>query len=230
MEQLLQSGARTAVSYLLLLLLTYFIGKQINSNKNYFNFALSITIGSLVANMGFNMRISFWPMLMSFVMLSLLYFLISYVSMHSRPLRKWLSGSPTVLIEKGEILEHNMKKIHYSLDDLNQQLRESGIFDIEEVEYAMLEISGNLSIMKKDRYKSVTKSDLHLPETPNQSLPRELIMDGRIIEKNFSHTHTYGWLIHEINSRGHSLDDVFYAVVSSSGRLVIDLYNDKKRV
>ncbi|MFC7371920.1 DUF421 domain-containing protein [Fictibacillus iocasae] len=226
MEDMIHTAARTTASYLLLLILTYFIGKQINAHKNYFSFALSITIGALVANMGFNVKIPFTDVLLSFMVLSSIYFLVSYLSLHFRPLRKWLSGSPTTVIENGQILEHHMKKIHLTMDDLNQLLREASIFDIEEVDYAVLEISGNLSVLKKDLYKNVTKRDLKLPESAPKPLPLELIMDGSVLEQNLNDIHNRTWLNQQLTSRGLTLSDVFYAVVSSNGTLILDLYQD----
>src|SRR5690554_6208083 len=73
---------------------------------------------------------------------------ILHVALKSRKLRKWISGAPTVLIEAGKVLEENMKKNKYTLDSLNEMLREKDIFDIEEVDYALLESNGKLSVMK----------------------------------------------------------------------------------
>ncbi len=135
MEDIIHTIIRTAISFILLMLLTFFVGKQINSHRNYFNFALSITLGSFVANMAFDINIKFLPMLFSFFTLVVIYYLLTITSFKSRLLRKWISGEPIVMIEKGKILESNMRKIKYSLDDLNRQLRELEIFDIRRVDY-----------------------------------------------------------------------------------------------
>ena len=77
-------------------------------------------------------------------------------------MRNWISGSPTVLIEGGKILEDNMRKVRYTLDSLDQALREKGIFNIEEVDYAVLEDNGEVSVLRKDEYQYVTKKDMKL--------------------------------------------------------------------
>ncbi|MDN3015398.1 DUF421 domain-containing protein [Paenibacillus sp. BSR1-1] len=218
---------RTCISYIVLMVVSLWVGKQVNSHTNYYNFALSITIGSFIGNMGFDTNLHFVPMISSFLTLILIYFFLSFISANSRPFRRWLSGQPTVIIENGKILDANMKKIRYTLDDLNQQLREQGIFDIFEVEYALLEVSGKLSVLKKTQYQNVSMKDFN-PANLNENviLPKELIMDGKIIEKNFNQNFSKQWLEQELKSRSVQIKAVQYAVISSNGSLFIDLFDD----
>lgn len=206
-------------------MITLSIGKHINSHKNYYSFALSITIGSLVANMGFNTKLRFLDMFLSFLTLVGLFILFQVLTSKSRRLRTWLSGRPTILIEKGKLLDENMKKIRFSLDDLNQRLREQGVFDIFEIESAFLEASGELSILKKSEYHPTTKKDLHIP-SEGRYLPIELIMDGKIIKKNLTGTYNMNWIESECTKRKLKIEDVYYAVINSNGTLFIDAYHD----
>ncbi|OIK16292.1 DUF421 domain-containing protein [Bacillus sp. MUM 116] len=218
---------RTLVSYFILMVVTYWLGKQVNAHKNYYNFALSISIGSFIANMAFDIDLKFFPMLASFLTLMIIYFAMSYISANSRLFRKWFSGQPTVIIENGKLLDSNMKKVKYTLDHLNLQLREQGIFDIVEVEYALLEVSGNLSVLKKTPYQLVTKKDLNLNQ-PNQknTLPIELIMDGEVIEKNLNGPYSRQWLEQELKTRRLEIKNIHYAVIGTNGSFFIDLYQD----
>ncbi|WML52424.1 DUF421 domain-containing protein [Neobacillus sp. PS3-12] len=227
MEDIISSILRTVVSYFVLMTVMLWIGKQVNSHTNYYNFALSVTLGSFIANMGFDTNLHFTPMLASFLALILMYFFFSLISAKSRPFRRWLSGQSTVIIDKGKILEVNMKKVRFTLDDLNQLLREQGIFDIFEVEYAILEVSGNLSIMKKTQYQNISKKDFN-PNNYNQEimLPIELIMNGSLVEKNFNKNYSRQWLYQELKTRNLQIKDIQYALISSNGSLFIDLYDD----
>jgi uncharacterized membrane protein YcaP (DUF421 family) len=83
-------------------------------------------------------------------------------------------------MEEGKILDENMKKLKFTMDDLNQHLRELGVFDINEVEYALLEVSGVLSIKKKNRFLPLTKTDMNMNPSPSLSIPIELIMEGKV--------------------------------------------------
>jgi uncharacterized membrane protein YcaP (DUF421 family) len=227
LDHVLISILRTSVSFFILMFITLWMGKQLNANHNYYNFALSVTIGSFIANMGFDYKLKFIPMLAALLALIFIYFVFSLISSHSRGFRTWLSGQPTVIIENGKILDANMKKIRYTLDDLNQQLREQGIFDIFEVQYALLEVSGKLSTLKKSKYQNITKKDFS-PNNFDQevNLPIELIMDGVTVEKNFSSHYSKLWLDQELRVRNLKIKDIQYAVISSNGSLFIDLYND----
>lgn len=77
--------------------------------------------------------------------------------MRSRKIRKWFAGKPTVVIENGKILEQNLRKIQFTLDTLSQELREKDIFDIEEVQYAILELNGKLSVLKSQNIVPLSK-------------------------------------------------------------------------
>ncbi|MDQ0247780.1 uncharacterized membrane protein YcaP (DUF421 family) [Bacillus fengqiuensis] len=227
MEEVINASVRTVISFILLMLTTFLIGKQMNSHKNHFNLALSITLGSLIANMGFNVKIRFIPMLFSFLVLIMVYYLISIVSLKSRLLREWLSGRPTVVIDKGHILEANMRKLKYSLDDLNQDLRELGIFNVEEVEFALVESSGKLSVLKREQYQNVTKKDVLKTNRQPLHLPIELIMDGKLIEKNLTPDYNEEWIHQELNKRKLMMHEVFYAVINTNGQLFVDRYKDR---
>jgi len=222
------SIVRTLVSYTILMVATYWLGKYVNAHKNYYNFALSISIGSFIANMSFDVDLKFIPMLTAFLTLMVIYFIMAIVSAKSRHFRKWLSGQPIVIIENGKLLDENMKKVKYSIDYLNQQLREQGIFDIFEVEYALLEVSGNISVLRKSQYQHVNKKDLNLgnPKQKND-LPVELIMDGTIIDKNFKGYYSKQWLDQELKVRNLEIKEIQYAVIGTNGSLFIDLYKDQ---
>ncbi len=227
LEHILIPIFRTCISFFILMIVSLWIGKQVNSHNNHYNFAMAVTIGSFIANMGFDTYLKFIPMLAAFLALISMYFLSSIIATNSRRFRLWISGEPTVIIENGKILDGNMKKIRYSLDDLNQQLREHGIFDLIEVEYALLEVSGKLSVLKKTKYQNVVKKDIYPTNLQSKiQLPIELIMDGRAVDKNLNSKYSKTWLHHELMVRNLQMKDIQYAVISSSGSLFIDLFED----
>jgi uncharacterized membrane protein YcaP (DUF421 family) len=177
--------------------------------------------------MSFDYNLHFFSMLAAFLSLVCVYYIIAFLSSHSRILRKWLSGRPTIIIEQGKILDSNMKKIKYTLDDLNQQLREQGIFDVVQVEYAVLEVSGKLSVLKKEKYQTIEIKDLFPTKTQsNLNLPIELIMDGVAIEKNYNKQFSKKWLEQQLKQRKLQIEDIQYAVISSNGFLFMDLFDD----
>ena len=217
---------RTILAVLLLLLIPKILGKQTLSNMTFHDFVTGITLGAIAANLAFNKDLKSPYLILSIVVFTLTSLLLSYIALKSRKMRNWISGSPTVLIEGGKILEENMRKIRYTMDTLDQSLRENGIFDIEEVEFAILEDNGVVSILKKEAYQYVTKKDLKL-QLSSQSFPVELIMDGRIMERNLHNNGlTKEWLENELRRKGKHVSEVFYAVRGTNQQIVLDLYTD----
>lgn len=227
MEQIIEIIARSALAFLLMMIATRTLGKATISQMTYHDFVAAITLGALTANIAFNVKMSIWPLIVSLITFSGIAYILLVMVMKSRKMRKWISGQPAVLIENGKILEHNMQRLKFTLDSLNQELREKNIFNIDEVEYAVLELNGKVSALLKQEYHPVTRKDLKLQSNVKQSFPLELIMDGEFIDDNLSSIHMEReWLTNEIRRRGLSLQDVNYAVKSSNGQLYFDCYQD----
>ena len=218
---------RTVVAMIMLLLIAKILGKQTISNLTFHDFVTGIILGSLAANLAFNKELKSSYMIVALIVITATSFLLSVIAIKSRRMRSWISGSPTVLIENGKILEENMKKVRYTLDSLAQALREKEIFNLEVVEYAILEDNGMVSVLKKQEYQYVTRKDLKLLSA-SQSFPVELIMDGRLIEDNLKDNGlTKEWLENELRRKGKEISDVFYGVRGTQQQLVFDYYEDK---
>jgi Predicted membrane protein len=120
-----------------------------------------------------------------------------------------------------------MRKLKITLDTLNQELREKNIFHIDEVDYAILELNGKISVLRKPEYLPAIHKDLQLAMQTKQSFPVELIMDGQFIEDNMRQNGiSKEWLNGELKSRGLTSAQVNYAVKSTNGQLYVDKYKD----
>lgn len=218
---------RSIIAFGILLIGTRVLGKQTISQMTLFDFIAGISLGAITANLAFNLAIDIHHLVLSYFIFVVIIFITAYLSMKSRKARKFLAGEPTVIIEEGKILEGNMKKMRYTLDYLNQQLREKDVFNIEEVSHAMVEPNGTLSVLKKPAFRNPTIKDLQLKAPKEQRLPIELIMDAKMIRKNLEdHNLSEQWLDVELRRRNVKLADVMYAVLSSNGFLYLDYYND----
>ena len=218
---------RTILAFTALLLISRILGKQTISNMTFHDFATGITMGAIAANLAFNSQFHTLYFLTCLVILTVISYISSAIALKFQRTRHWLAGAPTVVIEKGNILEANMRKLHYTLDSLNQSLREKEVFNLDEVDYAILETNGQLSVKKKEQYLTVTKQDLHI--TSNHSmLPIELIMDGQIMHMNLMDNNiSEEWLLQTITNKGKEVQDIFYAVKSTTGNIIFDYYQDK---
>ncbi|WNS42310.1 DUF421 domain-containing protein [Paenibacillus sp. MMS20-IR301] len=203
------------------------LGKQTISNMTFHDFVSGITLGSIAANLAFNYKLSHSLITVALLIFFGISFLVSKIALENRTWNRLVSGTPTVVIENGKILDDNMRKIRYTLDSLAQSLREKDIFNMEEVEYACLEDHGKLSVKKKSEYEWVTRKDLKLQAAAVQSFPVELIMDGKIMEDNLAHNGlTAQWLEQMLQQRGKSVSEVFYAVRGTQNQLYFDYYQD----
>lgn len=227
MPQYIEIIFRTLAAFFVLMIIARTLGKQTIAQMTFFDFAAAITVGSIAGALAFNMSVKFFDPLLALVLFAGVTFLTQYISLKSRKARKLLAGDPTVVIQNGKILENNMKKMRYSLDYLNQELREKNVFDIREVLFAILEVNGQLTVLKKPQYRNVTRQDLWIETSPEKKLPIELIMDKQVIQKNlYDNQLTDEWLDTELNKRSLRVNDVVYAVLGANGLMYIDTYND----
>ncbi|MEC0205081.1 DUF421 domain-containing protein [Paenibacillus lautus] len=219
---------RSISAFIILMIITRFLGKQTLSNMNFHEFVTAVILGAIAANLAFNEKIQILHLLISLAVFTVTSYLLSKIILKSRKFRMWTAGTPTILIEGGNILEDNLKKNNMTLDTLNQMLRQKDIFDYSEIEYALMEVNGKISVMKKKEYQNVTLKDLKNGVKGDLKFPIELIMDGRLLEGNLKANNIpQDWMMEKLKTRGRRIEDVFYAVKGSDGQLYIDFYKDK---
>ncbi|WP_311079741.1 DUF421 domain-containing protein [Paenibacillus polymyxa] len=219
---------RSFSAFFILMLIGRILGKQTLSNMNFHEFVTAVILGAMAANFAFNQKIEVIHLLIALSVFTITSYILAKLFLKFRNFKMWTEGTPTVLIEGGFILEDNLKKNNMTLDSLNQQLREKDIFNIEEVEYALLEINGKLSAQKKKELQAVTLKDLQLNAGNATQFPIELIIDGQLLHGNLNSNHIpESWLLSQLKARDKKLEDVFYAVKGSNGQLYVDEYKDK---
>lgn len=217
---------RSIIAFTSLFVAARILGKQTVSRMTIFDLIAVVTLGSVTANLAFAMEIETRYIFIVFTIFVFLIYLSAFISLKSEKARKLVAGDPTVVIENGKILEHNMKKMRYTLDYLNQQLRQKDIFSIDEVQYALVENNGLLSVKKKEQHLNVTRKDLNIYKSEIK-LPVELIMDGEIIKDNLTENNlSLDWLHEELKLRKLTVGDVVYALLTSSNKLYIDTHDD----
>lgn len=153
--------------------------------------------------------------------------LTNFIALKSPSFQKAIIGKPTVLIEQGKVLEQNMQKSKLSMPDMMSLLREKNTFKLSDVELAVLEPDGQVSVMKKAELDPLSPMLAGIP-VENESSPHIVIADGHVIRQTLLDTgFTEGWLLGEIMKQGASdYTDVFLAQVDSKGNLYVDLYQD----
>lgn len=213
---------QTTLIFISLLIITRILGKTQIGQLTFYEYINGITMGSIAGSMASAEPDKFWNDCYDLAIFAILTFLLSYITIKSRTLRKIIEGAPTIIIENGYIIKKNMQAIRYDLDELNAQLREKDVFDINEVQYATLESTGQLSVILKPEFQPLTKGDMNI-HLPNATFPVELIMDGKIIEENINKgSRSHIWLKEQLTLRNiASHTNVMYAVIDSNGQLFI---------
>jgi len=213
---------QTILIFISLLLFTRILGKTQIGQLTFYEYITGITMGSIAGSMASAEADKFWSHYYDLFLFFILTYLLSFITVKHRPLRKFIEDSPTIVIENGCIIKKNMKAMRYDLDELNSQLREKNVFDISEVQYATIEPTGQLSVILKPDFQPLTKGDMNI-HLPNANFPVELIMDGQIIAENLNKENlTYTWLQTQLTQRNiTSHSNVMYAVIDSKGQLFI---------
>ncbi|KUO53376.1 MAG: hypothetical protein APF76_09040 [Desulfitibacter sp. BRH_c19] len=217
--------ARTIILFLLVMIVIRVMGKRQIGELQPFELVLAIMIAELATVPMEDKEIPLINGIIPIITLLLLQVVITFISLRSDRLRGVISGTPSILIENGKIIEDELRKLRYNLTDLLEQLRLKDFPNIADVEYAILETSGELSIIPKSQKRPLTPEDLKV-DTPYEGLALPLIMDGHIKHNNLKKFNLdTKWLNYELNKFGiHSSTEVLLASLDTKG----DLYIQKK--
>jgi uncharacterized membrane protein YcaP (DUF421 family) len=193
----------------------------------FFDYIAGIAMGTLAASLAMEFTNSAGPYFLALTLWALYALSLGIISLKSRKARSIIEGEPTILIHNGHVMEENMKQIRFNIDDLIMGLRQKNIYNISDVEFALLETDGEVSVLPKSQKRPVTPDDLHL-KTNYEGLNTEMIVDGKVVEQNLQQVGLdLQWLKDQLNAQNvHSVSDVVYAELSSDGTLYIDKKSD----
>lgn len=139
---------------------------------------------------------------------------VSFLSLKSRIARRIFTGRPSIIIYRGHLNEQEMRRLRFNMNDLQEQMRSNGYFNIADVEVAVLETNGMLSIIPKTHARPVTVGDMALNNVPKEGLPYTIIADGRLNHSELERSgKTKEWLLKELKKQNITqVRDVFYCV------------------
>lgn len=218
---------QTFLAFFSILFITRLLGRQQVSELTLYEYVNGITFGSIAATLATDINQRTYQHLIGLILFGALTALISYIALKKRKFRKIIEGEPVIVIQNGKILEHNLKKVRYSMDEFNELLRQKDCFSPEEIEYGLLEINGDLSVIKRQDKRCVTLGDLNLVGT-DETIPTELIIGGQIIYENLRKRRLSGKdLINNLKSFGiKKVDEVMYATIDKNGKMYVDKFDD----
>lgn len=221
---------RTLFAVVVLFFLTKLLGKRQVSQLSFFEYITGITIGSIAAYISLDTD-KHWHLgviaLLVWIACSLG---IEYIQVKSKKARDFIDFKSSVLIKDGKILEDHMKKERLSTDELLGELRKKDVFNIAEVEFAIMETDGAINVLLKKENQPVTPKQLGIKVAPEKE-SQAVIMDGKVLDKPLDDLNlTRSWLDGVLEKMGLTVENVFLGQVDSYGELTVDLYADNFKV
>ncbi len=212
---------RGLISLVALFLVTKMLGKKQVSQLSLFDYVIGISIGNFAAEMTVNIDTNEVNGIVAVLVFGFVAYIVSIITMKSITLRKFFMGKPTLIIEDGKLLMEGLKKVKFDINDLLEECRGKGYFDISQIAYAVMEVNGQLSILPKSEYANPTLKDLNIKgEKP--TLCANVIIDGNIMNNILENMNKdEKWLMHELKIKGIDLSNVLLATLDENEKLMI---------
>ncbi|KAJ53756.1 uncharacterized membrane protein YcaP (DUF421 family) [Clostridium tetanomorphum] len=219
---------RGTIAYILALILTRLMGRKLISQMTFFDFVVGVSMGSMVANLSIGSKNTPITAPTSLITFAILTILTGLMSIKSFKVRKIINSEPVVLINSGHIVQSNMKRVRITIEQLTMQLREKNIFSLADVEFAILETNGQLSVLPKSDKIPLTPSHMNIPTT-GMGLMKDIIIDGNIIKENLEAAKfDMQWLQSQLTMNGiQNASDVFYAGVNNTKNIYLSKKSDR---
>lgn len=227
MDKLIETVLQTLLSFFSILFIARILGRQQVAQLTMHEYINGITFGSIAATLATDLNERTWVHLVGLFIFGGLTLLMSYISLKNRAASKILQGEPILVIQDGHILEKNLLRFHYTVDDLNHLLRKKDVFNIMDVKYAILETTGEISVVKVAQKENVKAGDMFL-HTTQEELSTEIIVTGNIINQNLKKRNvTFEWLMGELKRLGvKDIKDIYFATLDNNNHIYIDYKND----
>lgn len=221
---------RTIGMLILLFFAAKISGKKQVAQLSYFDYVTRITLGGIAAVMIVDTAINFFYGVLAIIVWVGVTYLLDLIALKSKIVRDFIDGKGTVLIKDGKVMEDNLKKEQFTTDMLLKQLRTKNAFKFADVEFAVLEPTGELNVLLKRDRQPLTLKDIGV-KIPDEKEPQTVIMDGKVLNEPLA---TIGlssaWLKTELDKQGVALENVYLGQVDSFGQLTVDLFDDKIQV
>lgn len=221
MSSIIETILRSGLGFVLLLAFTRMIGNKQLGQLNVFTYISGIAVGAMAGAMAILHDIEVIESVVGIVVWAVLTVLFEKTTLGSLRLRNALTGDPVMIIKKGVVQRQAMKKERLDLDDLLMLLRTNDVFSISDVQYAILESNGELSVLKKAAQDIPTRQELAIDCTEPPCLPTIVISDGKVIHQALKELgRDPAWLQQALLAQGiRDAGGVFYAEIGADGSL-----------
>lgn len=222
----------SSVAVIFLFIISKLMGKKQIAQLEFIDYVMGISIGSIAAEMATDVgETPFYFYLIGMTIFFLFDILVSYLGRKGPAMKHFFKGRPLMIIYKGEINFKNLKRSRLDINDVIEMCREKGFFDMSQIEFAIFENSGKLSILPKNDYKPIVAEDIGL-NLPKVKLPIYLVVDGRISFSSLNEIKKdKQWLYKKAKLDDKSIKNVLLATfIPEDNEIICQIKNKQKRV
>ena len=190
---------------------------------DFFDYITGITIGSIAAELATELEEP-WKPLISIIIYGIISVVLSIITKKFPKMRKYINGTPTIIMDNGKLYRDNMKKAKLDLSEFMVMCRQAGYFNLNDIQTAVFEYNGRLSILPVSNKRPANPSDMNLAP-PKETISTEVIMDGRILEENLKRLGLdITWLEKQLKTQGyHDEKEIYLGLYDNNNKLSLFL-------
>lgn len=209
------------LSAVVLFIIAKILGHKQVAQLDFFDYITGITIGSIAAEMATELEEP-WKPFIAMIVYGVIAFALSIFSSKFARSRKYINGTPTIIMDKGKLYRENMKKAKLDLSEFMMMCRQAGYFNLNDIQTAVFEYNGKLSVLPVSGKRPMNPTDMNLSPAP-ESICTEVIMDGRILDENL---HRMGlnkeWLKKQLEEQGYKkAEEIYLGVCDNQNQLTL---------
>lgn len=229
-KEILEVSYRALISLVTLFLITKLLGKKQVSQFSLFDYVIGISIGNFAAEVTINLEAEWINGVVAVLIFGVVAYFVSILTMKSIVARRFFMGAPTVVIQNGKIIKESLKRVKFDINDLLEECRNNNVFDLNQINYALMEANGKLSILLKPEYLPLTPNDMKVKVNKN-GLVANVIIDKKIMKENLLQMgKDEKWLMKELKIKGFSLGDVLLGTLDIDNKLTIYKQKENENV
>lgn len=220
---------RAIILYVLVLIVMRVMGKREIGQLQPFELAISIMIADLATIPMADVGIPITNGIIAMLSLLIMHLLISFINLKSMRMRAFICGKPRILIYRGKIQEKALVKERFTINELEERLRGNNVMNLGDVEYAILETSGQISVIQKPNKRNVTPEDLNL-DPPYEGISYDLVIDGRVLDNNLKAIgKNYMWLKKQVNKFGYEPEETLIVTFNGGDEIFCQKKEKKEK-
>lgn len=220
-KEILEVSYRAIISLVTLFLITKLLGKKQVSQLSLFDYVIGISIGNFAAEVTINLEAEWINGVVAVLIFGLVAYFVSIITMKSIVARRFFMGSPTIVIQNGKIIKESLKRVKLDINDLLEECRNNNVFDLNQINYALMEANGKLSILLKPEYLPLTPKDMKINPEKN-GLVANIIIDKKIMQENLKQMNKDDkWLLKELKTKKVKLEDILLCTMDINDKLTI---------